>query len=91
MNRDIFLMPLGGGQRVGASCYYLRLGDNNILLDAGIGFEEGVVFEPDLYSLLTSPFIQSMNQINQIFISHAHGDHVGYLFRLMKSAERPPV
>ena len=91
MNRDIFLMPLGGGQRVGASCYYLRLGDNNILLDAGIGFEEGVVFEPDLYSLLTSPFIQSMNQINQIFISHAHGDHVGYLFRLMKSAERPSV
>ena len=36
-SNDIFFMPLGGGQQVGASCYFLRLGETNILLDAGIG------------------------------------------------------
>jgi len=91
MNREIYFMPLGGGQRVGASCYFLRLGNSNILLDAGIGVKEGITFEPDIYSLLTSPFVQSLNQINQIFISHAHTDHVGYLLKLLKAADRSMV
>ncbi len=84
---DIYFMPLGGGQRVGASCYFLRLGSSNLILDAGTGIEDTVIFEPDIYSLITSPFIQSLNQINQIYISHAHSDHVGYLPKLLKSAQ----
>lgn len=48
--------------------------------------KEGMEFEPKFHSLLTSPFLQSMNQISQIFISHAHADHVGYLLRLMKQS-----
>ena len=77
-------MPLGGGQRVGASCYYLRLGEANLLLDAGIGVKDGVVSEPDLHSLLITPYVQSLNQIDRIFISHAHADHVGFLLKFMK-------
>ena len=91
MGRDIYFMPLGGGQRVGASCYYLKLGEVNIILDAGIGKERGMVFEPDLYPLVTSPLIQSLSQINQIYISHAHADHVGYLFELMGKTSRAEV
>ena len=49
MEQDIYFMPLGGGQRVGASCYYLRIGDTNIILDAGVGRENGMEFEPDFY------------------------------------------
>ena len=91
MEQDIYFMPLGGGQRVGASCYYLRIGDTNIILDAGVGRENGMEFEPDFYTLVTSPFLQSMSQINQIYISHAHADHVGYLLKLMKHANRADV
>ncbi len=73
-------MVLGGGQNVGASCYFLKLGKSNILLDAGIGIDkEGLVFTPNLHALKTSPFINSLSQIDEIFISHAHLDHVGYL------------
>jgi len=79
-------MPLGGGQGVGASCYYLRLGDLNIILDAGTGRDRGTIFEPDTYPLVTSPFMQSLSQINQIYISHAHMDHIGYLPELMGEA-----
>lgn len=89
--QDIYFMPLGGGQRVGASCYYLRLGNANIILDAGIGKEKGVIFEPDLHSLVTSFFIQSLSQINQIYISHAHADHIGYLLRLMSDTSHASV
>ncbi len=86
MNQEIFFMPLGGGQRVGASCYFLRIGNSNIILDAGIGRSDGLEFEPDFRALLTSPFLQSMGQIDRVFISHAHADHVGSLLRLMKQS-----
>lgn len=86
MRPEIIFMPLGGGQRVGASCYYLKIGDSNILLDAGIGVDQGMEFEPNFHCLLTSPFMQSMGQINQIFISHAHMDHVGDLLKVMNQA-----
>jgi len=84
MEQEIIFMPLGGGQRVGASCYYLKLGNSNIILDAGIGREGGCIFEPDYYSLLSSKYVESIGQINQIFISHAHMDHVGNLIPLMQ-------
>lgn len=86
MQRDVIFIPLWGGQKVGASCYYLKIGDENIILDAGIGKEKDIEFEPNFYTLLSSQFIQSINQINKIFISHAHIDHVGYLLKLMKQA-----
>lgn len=91
MEKNIYFMALGGGQRVGASCYYLKLGDGNLILDAGTGISGGVVFEPDLYSLITSPFLQSMNQIDQVYISHAHLDHLGYLLKLMRDAKMAGV
>lgn len=91
MNHDIIFIPLGGGQRVGASSYCLRLGESNIILDAGTGIEEGMEFEPDYHCLLTSPFIQSLSQIGQIFISHAHMDHIGYLLKLMSQAKHSAV
>ncbi|MDE7326769.1 MAG: MBL fold metallo-hydrolase [Lachnospiraceae bacterium] len=91
MEKDIYFMALGGGQRVGASCYYLKLGGSNLILDAGTGISDGIVFEPELYSLITSPFIQSMNQIDQIYISHAHLDHLGYLLKIMRDAGKAGV
>ncbi len=91
MESDIYFMPLGGGQRVGASCYFLRIGNANIILDAGTGRKNGLEFEPDFHSLVTAPFIQSVNQISQIYISHAHMDHVGCLIKLMGSAKHSAV
>ncbi len=88
---DIRFIPLGGGQRVGASCYYLGIGGSNIILDAGIGMENGVEFEPDFHFLITSPFLQSMGQIDRVFISHAHMDHVGALLDLMRQAGHAQV
>ena len=72
-------MPLGGGQSIGASCYYLKLGNSNILLDCGVGFQDGVPFAPNFHALLSTPYVQSLAQISHVFISHAHLDHAGRL------------
>ena len=91
MRKEIIFMALGGGQKVGASCYYMRLGESNIILDAGTGKENGITFMPDFHSLISSPYIESLGQISQIYISHAHADHIGYLTRLMQEAPNATV
>lgn len=88
---EIYFMPLGGGQSVGVSCYYLRLGNSNIILDSGLKSQGMLRLEPDFYSLLTSPFIMSLNQIGQVFISHAHSDHTGSLLQIMRAASHSAV
>ena len=88
---EFYFMALGGGQTVGASCYYLRLKNTNIIFDAGIGIKREIINEPVFMPLLTSPLLLSLNQIDQIFISHAHLDHSGYLLKLMAAATRAGV
>ena len=85
MRQDITFIPLG------ASCYYLRIGEANVILDAGTGQADGVEFGPNYHFLMTSPFLQSMGQINQIFISHAHMDHIGDLLNLMRQTKHANV
>lgn len=91
VNNDIMFMPLGGGQRVGASCYYLRLGNSNIILDAGTGILNGVQCNPVFSQLTLLPSMHSLNQINQIYVSHAHIDHTGYLIDMISQSPNSSV
>ncbi|MDR0524303.1 MAG: MBL fold metallo-hydrolase [Spirochaetaceae bacterium] len=75
-------VALGGGQEVGASCYFLQINDAYILLDCGKS-PNGAYF-PDFSTILKPPFLESLNQITQIFISHSHFDHIG-AFRYLSS------
>lgn len=77
---DVRFVALGGGQEVGASCYFLQIDDAYILLDCGKS-PAGAYF-PDFTTILKPPFLESLNQINQIFISHGHFDHIGALREL---------
>ena len=84
-------MALGGAQRVGTSCYFLRFGDANILLDAGGSVHHGLMEGPRFSELLGSPYLESMKQITHIFISHAHNDHVSALISILEEAPHAQV
>ncbi|MDO4922200.1 MAG: MBL fold metallo-hydrolase [Phascolarctobacterium sp.] len=88
---NIYFMALGGAQSVGASCYYLRLGGSNLLLDCGVARRNDITVLPKLHYLLASPFMDSLSQLDKVYISHAHGDHVGYLPELMQQAPQAAV
>jgi len=81
---EIYFTPLGGGQEVGASCYFLKLGNEAILLDAGIGKKNGFSFGPSFIGLERSGLIMCKSEIKHVFISHSHIDHIGFLPTLMK-------
>ena len=77
MNNKIKFVPLGGAQSVGASCYYLKIGKSNIILDAGITFSKN-----QKKNSILDYIDKNISHIDYIYISHAHMDHIGYLFEL---------
>ena len=87
----IRFMALGGAQSVGSSSYFLQFGNNNILLDCGITRNKEIVSGPNLQLLLRNHLIDSFSQLDHVYISHAHSDHVGYLPDLLQLAPNASI
>lgn len=74
----ITFLPLGGGNEIGANCYYLSIGGAGIILDTGMHpLKSGWDALPD-YSLIAE------RPIDHALISHAHQDHIAALPYLIK-------
>lgn len=91
MDTEVVFTVLGGGMKVGASCYLLKLGSAFIMLDCGTGITDGKVYEPNFYRALIYPFMESMNSLGMVFISHAHIDHMGCLPKLITECPHVPI
>lgn len=74
---DNLFCALGGGNCIGASCYYLQVDGHSFLLDCGIR-SSGPARLPRL-SLVTDEYLDGLWQLDQVIISHAHIDHIGGL------------
>ncbi len=70
-------VALGGGDEIGASCYYLKLGEVNIMLDCGS--RNGIKKYPYFDTLIENQILKSSNDLDIIAISHAHKDHYAAL------------
>lgn len=74
----ISFLPIGGGNEIGANCFYLNLNGNGIILDCGIHPQKtGLESLPDFDLLNNKP-------VDHCLISHAHQDHIGSLPFLVK-------
>lgn len=76
---DFEFLPLGGGDEIGASSYYLRIKDFNIVIDAGIKINSNNIEYPN-YSLLEE--LNLIDKIEYLIITHAHLDHCGAILDL---------
>ena len=77
MDNDFF-MSLGGGNEIGASCYFVSCDGINFLFDMGIRYVDKRRY-PSFSDLLKIPSIDTLNDLDGIFLSHAHYDHNGAL------------
>ena len=65
------IMFIGAAHEVTGSCTYLEVGEHKILVDCGM--EQGFnVFE-------NAEIPVSPNEIDYVFLTHAHVDHSGHL------------
>ena len=67
---------VGAAHEVTGSCHFLQAAGKNILIDCGM--EQG----PDLYENPGLPIPE--NEVDYVFLTHAHIDHSGMLPRLAK-------
>lgn len=74
----ISFLPVGGGNEIGANCFYLNFKGNGIILDCGIHPQkQGFESLPDFELLDSKP-------VDYALISHAHQDHIAALPFLVK-------
>ncbi|MBX9184566.1 MBL fold metallo-hydrolase [Clostridium sp. K04] len=78
---DFNFIPLGGGDNVGASSYYIDINGARVLIDCGIEFK-GNDYELPNFKLLEE--IGVFKSIKYIIITHAHLDHCGAILDLYK-------
>ncbi len=74
----ISFLPLGGAGEIGASCYFLDLGGIGIILDCGMHPKKRGKESLPRFELLEN------KNIDYVFISHAHQDHINSLPFLIK-------
>lgn len=78
---DFTFTPLGGGDDIGASCYLLQLGNENLLIDVGIKVKKEGEEYPDFEKLEA---LCPLEKITMVVITHAHLDHCGGILKLYK-------
>ena len=75
---------LGGGQEIGANSYLLQFDGVPLLLDAGL--------HPKKYGMESLPdYAGIAGELEAIFISHAHLDHVGSLPLINRQQPQAPI
>lgn len=91
MKKQLTFVALGGGDNIGASAYYINLEGHHILLDCGCGISNGLSYGPNLNTLLEVSGMESLCELEAVFISHSHYDHIGYIPKLHCMAPSVPI
>ena len=84
------LFPVGGGDEIGASCYFIQVDGEKILLDSGIRLHSTTTF-PRFEALYNHSLIDGFWDLSAIFISHGHIDHIGSLPKVAEESPRVPI
>jgi len=80
------LWPLGGAQEIGRSCLFLWFGGKKFILDCGVLNRRGERLYPYFEHLQKTRL-----DIDAIFITHAHLDHIGGLYKIFEYINPCPV
>jgi len=78
------ILPIGGVNEIGMNQFLFTYDNNYILIDAGLGFPRETAFGIDAVVPDYNQIFKLFPDINKIFISHAHEDHIGSIIYLLE-------
>jgi len=88
-SQSLTAIPLGGLGEFGMNMMALRLGDEIIVIDAGMMFPESELLGVDLVIPDITFLKQNRAQVRAIVLTHGHEDHIGALPYILRDLNVP--
>ena len=82
--------PIGGGNEIGASSYFIQLNGVRFLLDSGIRLGSDKSF-PRFTALYEKKILDGLWDLDAVLVSHGHLDHVGSLPEVVDKCPGIPI
>ncbi len=87
----IRIIPLGGVEEIGKNMTAVEIGDDIILIDAGMHFSNELTPGVDYVIPNTTYLEERKDKIRALFITHGHLDHIGGVPLVLSRIGNPPV
>ncbi len=87
--QSLTAIPLGGLGEFGMNMMALRLGDDILVIDAGMMFPESELLGVDLVIPDTAYLKQNRANVRAIVLTHGHEDHIGALPYILRDLNVP--
>ncbi|HPS21701.1 MAG TPA: ribonuclease J [Candidatus Paceibacterota bacterium] len=90
-NGKIRIIPLGGVEEIGKNMTAIEIGDDIIVVDAGMYFSNEETPGVDYIIPNTTYLEERKDKIRALLITHAHLDHIGGVPLVLSRIGNPPV
>lgn len=87
----IRIVPLGGVEEIGKNMTAIEIGDDIIIIDAGMHFSTEATPGVDYVIPNTTYLEERKDKIRALFITHGHLDHIGGAPLVLSRIGNPPV
>ena len=85
------IIPLGGVEEIGKNMTAIEIGDDIIVIDAGMHFSTEATPGVDYVIPNTTYLEEHKDKIRALFITHGHLDHIGGVPLVLSRIGNPPV